>query len=222
MMGEGWVDRCEPTSVTRGVYCHEAMTDVLWGILGGVLKNGYKLDRRKGSETLFHTESTARVCKGVGIERAWPPGHGVERAWLSYRLRTLTQVVYWLGRWRRVEARLRKLLYAKEHFCWDHRALLKALYDSELSMTMYKSSSLIEPIGLLLYWWSKSVYISVFMGQKNRTNSVCVCVCVCVVCVCGVWGVYVCVCVCVCILRNWLTWFVIMEAGKFKICRVSQ
>lgn len=117
MMGEGWVDRCEPTSVTRGVYCHEAMTDVLWGILGGVLKNGYKLDRRKGSETLFHTESTARVCKGVGIERAWPPGHGVERAWLSYRLRTLTQVVYWLGRWRRVEARLRKLLYAKEHFC---------------------------------------------------------------------------------------------------------
>lgn len=44
------------------------------------MKNGYKLARRKGSEMLFHTEGKARVCKGVGIERAWPPGHSVERA----------------------------------------------------------------------------------------------------------------------------------------------
>ena len=28
----------------------------------------------------YFTQKAARVCKGVGIERAWPPGHSVERA----------------------------------------------------------------------------------------------------------------------------------------------
>ena len=160
---------------------------VLWGILGGVLKNGYKLARRKGSEMFYHTEGKARVCKGVGIERAWPAGLSVERAVLCgshWGCSPSPRLSAWLCRWRRVEARLRKLLYAKERFCRDHRALLKALYDSDLSMTMYTSSHLIEPIGFLLYWWSKSVYIYVFMDQKNRSNSVCVCVCVWCVCVC--------------------------------------
>lgn len=50
------------------------------------LEDGYKLGGERGSGTLFHTESTARVCKGVGIETAWPPGDGVGEAWLSYRL----------------------------------------------------------------------------------------------------------------------------------------
>lgn len=81
----GWVDRCKPTTLPshRGVLSWGQQIEwtsdlVLWGILGGVLKNGYKLGRRKGGETLFHTESIARVCKGVGISRELGLQDGVE------------------------------------------------------------------------------------------------------------------------------------------------
>ena len=109
------------------------------------------------------------VCQSVGIESAGPPGCSALMDFRSSRKLTLLAME---AEW--AEVRLRKLLRARKHVSEDHRASLKALHDSDLTMTMCKSSPSLGPVGFPLCQWSKSVYIYMFIRQRNRTNSVCV------------------------------------------------